>query len=299
MRLRRGPAAILILAGVAASAIGPVGLSAASPSPAPTPVPSDGPPERPPFEVWLDRPLPADAQPGDDLEVGATVWDRLGEEIPRLGATIFLRALPADGAATPNQAIARTDWPGHFVGVVEVPASGLAGIELGVTGTSCENDACRPDDWVFEMAGVGPPSDAPISVLAEARIEVDGDVVAGTPTAISVALTPNADWASLTTPGAIVVRAREPRGPNVATATLPLADPAAMVYEGPITIPRSGDLVLEAATDEDGGDETRFATSMVQIAVGGGGDGGGAAEGQAPGEMAEEGMPAVVIVVLA
>ena len=304
MRTRLGAAAVYLgLVASAALAVGPAHVAAASPSLEPSPAPTERPLERPPFEVWLDRPIPTDARPGDRLDVGATIWDRLAGEIPRMGATIFLRALPAEGAGNaagpPAQTFARTDWPGHFRGTVEVPPGGLGGIELGVSGTVCENDVCGPADWVFDMGGVGPPPDAPISDLAEARISLGADPVDGTPTELSAVLTPQADWESLPAPDAIVVRAREPRGPTVASASLALTDAAGLVYTGSITIPRAGDLVLEAATDEDGGDATRFGTSMVPVTVGQGSDGGAPTEPAGPGEIPDDGPPPVVIALLA
>ena len=170
-------------------------------------------------------------------------------------------------------------------------------LELGVTGTVCENDACRPDDWVFDIAGVGPPPDAPISLLAEARILLPDAPTAGTPTEVTVILTPHADWEALPAPDSIVVRAREPRGPTMATATLPPVDADGLTYSGAITIPRTGELVLEAATDEDGGDATRFGTSMIRVDVGE--SAGGAAAGDPPGATQEEGMPVALVVLMA
>jgi hypothetical protein len=138
-----------------------------------------------------------------------------------------------------------------------------------ITGTICENDVCRRDDWVFEIAGTGPPPGAPITSLAEAQIDVDNDALrAGRSADLGVVLTANAEWQSLPVPDLVVVRAREPRGPNLAAASLRLADPTGMTYAGSITIPRAGSFVLEAATDEDGGDATRFGTSMIRVTVG-------------------------------
>ncbi|HEX5013656.1 MAG TPA: hypothetical protein VFV72_05780, partial [Candidatus Limnocylindrales bacterium] len=272
-------------------------VAGASPSSEPSSISTAPPRERPPFEAWLDRPLPSDAEPGGRLEVGATMWDRLGGEIPRVGATIFLRIVPPNGAAPPLQSFARMDWPGHYRGTVEVPAGGLGRLELGVTGMICENDQCRPDDWIFEIGGVGPPPGAPISALADARISIGDTIVAATPSDVTVTLTPAADWESFVAPDTIVVRAREPRGRNVATGTLPLRDASAILYEGTITIPRAGDLVLEAATDEDGGDATRFGTSMIPITAASGAANAPTDLGR-PDGRADDGPPAAVVVVL-
>ena len=280
----------------------PGAVAAASPSASPdaSVAPSGEPPQRPPIQVWLDRELPGAPAPGSTLDVGATLWDTLGREIPRMGATIFLRAVPP-GGGTPDQVVAISDWRGHYRGSVEVPAAGLDHVELGVTGTICENDVCQPDDWIFPIAGIGPPP-APVTSIAEARIVPgDGGLRAGAPSDLRVTVQPNADWASWPEPAQIVVRAREARGPNVATATLQLVDAAAGSYEGSITIPRAGNFVLEAALDVDGGDATRFATSMTPVTVESGAaapDDGVSAGSPAPGASSDDDVPLFVVVLL-
>jgi hypothetical protein len=277
----------------------PAPVVAASPSAPPSVEPSDLPPERPEIQAWLDGPLPTDAEPGSTIDVGATLWDPAGPEIPQMGATIFVRLVPPAGAGDPVRATAIRDWLGHYVAHLAVPPGGIDRVEIGIEGTMCENDVCRPDDWLFEVPGAGPPPDAPITSLAEARIDVaDETVAAGRPTGVSVSVEPNADWSSFPLPPEIVVRAREARGANLSTASLPLVDPTAFRYEGTITIPRAGDLVLEAALDADGGDATRFGTSMVRVPVeaGSGGGDGTATPGGAPGD---EGLPTIVVVLLA
>jgi hypothetical protein len=303
-RPRSRAVVLLAFAGLVVALVGRPGVvAAASPSSSASasPGPSDLPPERPPIEVWLDRKLPAAPSPGTTIEVGVTLWDTLGKEIPRMGATLFLRAVPP-GGGTPTQAVAISDWRGHYRGRVAVPEGGLDRVELGVSGTICENDVCRQDDWVFPIAGFGPPPDAPVTSVAEARIDAAGlSLAAGVPAQLRVVVAPSADWASFRLPAQVVVRAREPRGPNLATATLSLVDAATGTYEGPITIPRAGDLVLEAATDADGGDATRFGTSMrpVTVAAGVGGGGGAASGSPARDGSADDGVPIVVVVLLA
>jgi hypothetical protein len=162
-------------------------LDAASPSADASRPPSEQPPERPPYEAWLDRPIPTDAAPGTTLGVGVTIWDSLGLEIPRLGATIFVQAVPTAGAGDPVRVVAIRDWPGHFRAKIDVPPGGLDRLETGMPGTVCENDVCRPDDWSIPVVGAGPPPGAPITTLAEARIEVgDPALTANEPTDLSV-----------------------------------------------------------------------------------------------------------------
>ena len=301
MRTRgRRAAAVLLLLAAAWSAAGPTALVAASPSPEPSAAPSIGeqPPDRPVIQAWLDAPAPTEAAPGDEVTIGATLWDAAAGAVIDMGATIFLRAVSADPAVEPIEATAIKDWPGHYRGTVTVPPGGLGVVQFGTAGTLCENDVCRRDDWVFELAGDGPPPDAPITSLAEARIDVDPDApTAGQPADLGVVLTANADWPSIRLPNVLVVRAREPRGPNVATASLRLADRSSMAYAGSITIPQAGDLILEAAIDDEGGDATRFGTSMTPVTVDEAA-GGQPAPGPA-GQAEDEGLPPVVLVLLA
>jgi hypothetical protein len=185
----------LVLLVVLVSTARPAPLAAASPSASASAPASEGPPERPPFEAWLDRPVPPDAAAGDTLDVGVTIWDALGREIPRLGATIFVQAVPPAGGGDPVRVVAIRDWPGHFRAQVDVPAGGLDRLETGIPGTVCENDVCRPDDWLIPVAGTGPPPDAPITTIAEARIDTGGTALAANrPADVSVAVRPRADW---------------------------------------------------------------------------------------------------------
>jgi len=289
---------LLLLVSLVAAAW-PATLAAASPSAGVSPPPSEQPPERPPYEAWLDRPLPTDAAPGTGLDVGVTIWDALGLEIPRLGATIFVQAVPPAGGGDPVRVVAIRDWPGHFRARIDVPPGGLDRLETGMPGTVCENDVCRQADWIIPVVGAGPPPDAPITALAEARIDVgDPALAADEPTDLSVMVRARANWASVPLPAEIIVRAREPRGPNVATATLRLADPASGTYRGTITIPRTGDLVVEAATDADGGDATRFGTSMMPVSVAAASGPGGTEEAPGSGAGTDDGLPPIVIVLL-
>ena len=301
MRTKRGrTAGLLVLAAVGLSAW-PTGLSAASPEPAVSPPPSEseGGEERPALQVWLDRPLPTNLAPGDQLDVGATIWDATAEAISPTGATIFLRAVPPEGSSEISNATAISDWPGHYRGTVTVPPGGLGRLEMGITGTLCENDICGPNDLVFEIAGAGPPPGASITGLAEARIDYGAAALtAGQPADIEVVLEPNAEWDELSAPPELVVRAREARGPNLAIATLPLVDAAGLVYAGSITIPRAGDLILEVATDEAGGDATRFGTSMTRVSVVAG-SGGDLSEPGGVAPSADEGLPTILVVLMA
>jgi len=256
------------LAALALSVVALVQPASAAPSPSPSP--SEEVPGEPRIEAWLDRPLPVNVAPGSAIEVGAMLWSGGSEAARFVGTSIFVRAHPATGDAEPTTSNARQDWRGHYVGRVEVPEGGLGSVEFGVTGTLCENDVCGPRDFIFPIAGTGPPPDAPMTSLAAAEIALPADaLVAGEPIHATVRLRLNASWEPAFVPllTTIALRAREPRGPTVATVMLRLTDASSRTFGGALSIPDSGDYVLEAAMDADGGDATRFGTSMTPIHV--------------------------------
>ena len=239
-------------------------------APSPSPSPSEEVPGEPRIEVWLDRPLPVNVAPGSAIDVGAMLWSGGSEATRFVGTSIFVRAHPATGDAEPTTGNARRDWLGHYIGRVEVPEGGLGVVEFGVTGTMCENDVCGPRDFIFPIAGTGPPPDAPMTSLAAAEIALPAEaLVAGQPIHATVRLHLNTSWDPAFVPllPALALRAREPRGPTVATVMLRLTDASSLTFGGALTIPDPGDYVLEAAMDADGGDATRFGTSMTPIHV--------------------------------
>ena len=239
-------------------------------APSPSPSPSEEVPGEPTIEAWLDRPLPVNVAPGSAFDVGAMLWSGGSEATRFVGTAIFVRAHPATGDAEPTTGNARQDWRGHYVGRVKVPEGGLGLVEFGITGTMCENDVCGPRDFIFPIAGTGPPPDAPMTSLAAAEIALPSEaLVAGQPIHATVRLRLNTSWESSTVPllTALALRAREPRGPTVATVMLRLTDASSRTFGGALSIPDPGDYVLEAAMDADGGDATRFGTSMTPIHV--------------------------------
>lgn len=267
-------ALLAIVPATAGDALGASPAASQSPPPGATAEPSEPPPEGPPsIEAWLDRPVPSDAAPGSTLDVGVVLWDPRAGSVESTGTVIFVRVHDAAGGAIPPDGAARQNWRGHYAGTIEVPARGLGLLQFGVRGTACDDSGCTPSDWIFPIAGAGSPPDAPVTSLATATIDPPaGPLVAGQPAKVTIRLHPNAglDLELFAMPESLVVRAREPRGPNLATATLSRVEgtgAADGAYAGSLTIPAAGDVVLEAATDADGGDATRFGTSLTRIIV--------------------------------
>ena len=257
------------------SALLPAGIAAAeSPSPSPAPGESGEPEGRPLLELWLDADVPEKPAPGATLQIGAILWDPDRAAIAPIGTTIVYRTHGAPGDP-PIETFARQDWPGHYLGSIEIPAAGLAGLDFGLSGTLCENDVCRRDDWLFPIGGIGPPPGAPVAAIATASIDLLAEPIgAGSSLAVTVRIRPNAgiDPELFEMPATLVIRAREPRGPNVAVAEIALTDRENSglregVFEGHLTIAEAGDFVLEVATDADGGEATRFGTSLTPIVV--------------------------------
>jgi hypothetical protein len=270
MEGRRTDSSALVRAGFALLALLAYPQIASGASPSPSAEPEGGDPGPPGIVAWLDRPIPADAAAGASLPVGVLLWDETGHSIPDMGGTIQVRVHATDPSVEPATVSGRSDWPGHFTATIVIPKGGVGSIDFFSPSTVCENDVCRPDEFLFPIAGAGLPPEAPITGLAEARILLPSDpLVADRAADISVRLEPRSDWDpdALVLPSSLVIRARQARGSNLTTATLSLTDPGDRVYEGSLTLPAAGDLVLEAATDVEGGDATRFPTSMTRITV--------------------------------
>jgi hypothetical protein len=102
----------------------------------------------------LDAPMPADAQPGDEVELGwsLTVSEADGSVVSFIAEGIFVRLLPASG--DPVEFPARRERAGHYVATITVPKGGIAAIEIGLAGTTCTADGqCHRGDEMFTIAG--------------------------------------------------------------------------------------------------------------------------------------------------
>lgn len=284
---------VVVLAAVAFAMMPAAAALAADPSPTAAPSsssdpsvpPNDGPPA---VEAWLDQPIPIAARPGSRIGLGIVLWDPRSKAVASPARAIFVRVHPATTEVKPLDVSAPQNWHGHYTATIEVPDDGLGPIEFGVPGTMCDDSGCQPSDWLFPIAGIGPPPGAPVTSLATAAIDPPpAPLVAGQPIDITIRLRPNAglDPELFAMPETLMIRAHPPRGPIVATAVLtPVASAGAAdaEYAGSLTIPVAGDTVLEAATDADGGDATRFGTSLTRVIVDAAPDAPVAASGETP-----------------
>jgi hypothetical protein len=258
---------------LAARITGVLGLAAlvtaaASPSvaPAQSASPSAGPSLG--IEAWLDRPVPTDPAPGSIVRIGVTLWFPAQRGlVPAQAVSLWWR--PASGDGAPSQAVLNADWNGHGVADLVVPAGGAGRLEVGFHGTVCDNDGCQPHDTFFPIAGIGPPPDAPLPLIARAEIEPPTAIVAGRDADVGIVLRPRADWPAdvFALPDRLVLQARIPRGPTVVNAPARLVDRTSRRYLATVNLPDPGPYILEAASSPDATGADLFATSLVTVTV--------------------------------
>jgi hypothetical protein len=199
------------------------------------------------IEGWLDEPITPETPAGETILVGLTIWDSAARQLSPMTA-LYVRLHPASGKARPTEAETRSDWPGHILANVIVPKGGPGEIEIGLSGRACTADGtCTNVDFPFRIGGVGPPPEAPHSVLVDPRLQpLAQPVIAGRPLEIVIDLAPRAAWPpeSLGLPDRLVVLARNGTGPDLASTEIRRDAGPVDVYRGQIAIPDAGDVAL-------------------------------------------------------
>ena len=249
---------------VAILAVSPSAVRAADASPAASP----GLQHETNEEVWFDEPLPPDIPAGQQVPIGFTIWDRTAQAMTQLNQ-VEVRVHPATGKATPTQAHAISDWPGHFGATITIPKGGLGLIDVGLLAQVCRDDgSCVNDFFVMTVGGIGPPPDAKLAALLEATIVAPrGSVVAGRPIALDALARPRAAWdpATVPLPDHLVLQATTLRGEALATAELPAVRNESGRYRGQITIPQSGDVALVLAVPAERGADDVLEGTRIQL----------------------------------
>ncbi len=216
-------------------------------------------------QAWLDAALPTDAAPGSELTVGAFLWD----QVEGTGATpspTFMRLYPAAGDAPPSEGPARQDGPGHVVATLIVPEGGAGQLQIGIRGSYCGPDGCAPSEVLYEMAGPGPPTDAPLPRIADVEIEpLLPTLVAGEATPVNLVLRPKIDWPGFGPPDELALTLREPRAEPFAEVPAMLVDRVGGRYEASVTLPEPGAYVLEATTVGAASQADIFSASGVSV----------------------------------
>ena len=253
---------------VAAGAV--QGVAAASPSASVAPDASDpGEPGGISLQAWLDAPIPVDATVGERVDIGATVWDPAAGELAATTGS-YVRIHPATGSAEPEEGPSRSDWPGHLVASVRIPAGGAGRVEIGFEAEECRDDGgCQMIRVPFANGGVGPPPEAPRALLVVAGFQQFSEAaVAGVSLPLEVAVSPRGNWPieQLGLPDRLVVTATRLRGPQLATAEVRSTGTAG-IYGGTIVVPEAAETVLQVAIPGTGTDSATIATSTTRIQV--------------------------------
>jgi hypothetical protein len=208
---------------------------------------------------------------GRSVPVGFTIWDLAAGAMTQLNQ-VEVRVHPAAGKAAPTQAHGLSDWPGHFSATITVPKGGLGVIDVGFLAQVCRDDgSCTNDFLAMAVGGIGPPPDAKLATLLEARIVPPlGSVVAGTPVAIDALARPRASWdpATVPLPDHLVLGATTLRGDELATAELPAVRNESGRYHGQITIPQAGDVALVLAVPAERGADDVLEGTRIQLKLG-------------------------------
>ncbi|HET7028917.1 MAG TPA: hypothetical protein VFI34_00270 [Candidatus Limnocylindrales bacterium] len=273
-------AAVLVLAAgfIVLSAV-PAGAVAQSAPPTPADATHDD-----SIEIWQDEALPPDVPAGRSVDVAFTTWDTRRQTLSELN-TADVRVHPAAGKARPTKAQTHSDWPGHLVTTITVPAGGLGPIEIGYPSQTCTGDGtCTPSFVSFTMAGVGPPPQAPRSLLVDATIQPAADPASvDQPFSVQVTIAPRASWdpTSLALPEKVVLIGVQLGGQETTQVDLRAVNDGH--YAGAITLPHPGDTTLSVAFQDASNQIDPIDRSTVRFQVAGA----GSSEQPAPSVAAE------------
>jgi hypothetical protein len=103
------------------------------------------------LEARLDRPIALAGDPGSTVTVGFTIAAIGDDPDSWPGQPVFLKVHPVGGA--PIESTATDDGRGHYTATFTMPAHGIAAVEIGLRGESCENGVCSRSDFMFQVAG--------------------------------------------------------------------------------------------------------------------------------------------------
>jgi hypothetical protein len=248
------------LAGLAFLTVGAASPAASGPDPYPN------------VQAWLDSDsITPDAPPGGMVEAGVTFWDTHTHDFAQFTG-IYVRMRPGTGNAAPAEGKVQADFPGHVTAVFVVPEGGPGAIEVGVRGNECTAGAgCADVDFPFKFAGTGPPPEAPINQLVTATfLPFVGDIVAGRTFPVTVEAMPRGlyDFSAVNLDSGLVVIARQPGGPEVASAPLQQTGEIGTPFTGHLTLPDTGPIDLSVAIPGvNGGRDQVIDGSTKQVTV--------------------------------
>jgi hypothetical protein len=264
--LLRRAARIAWLVALVGFAAGSQRVLAADPSATPSATPPPCPDQ---YIAWFDAPLPPDVPVGRQIQIGVTVWDCNGNGLAR-AESAEIRVHPGSGKAEPTVFPSRSDWPGHVVSTIEVPKGGLGTIDVGVRGQECHDDGtCKDAFFAFATGGFGPPTDAPLAVLVDARVMPQPEpIVAGHTFEVDVALEPRAEWdPAIVLPDRIVIAAAVVRGGSEYRTDALRAPGSDAPYSARLTVPEAGDYVLHAGFPGNGAPDQMIDGADARITI--------------------------------
>ena len=98
-------------------------------------------------------PISRDAEPGSRLRIVWTLsFVHEGKRHPFGGGEIFVRLVGRDGSKSRRE-YAENPLPGRFRATVRVPRGGVSRVEVGIMGTACTAEGCRPAPKHFPIVG--------------------------------------------------------------------------------------------------------------------------------------------------
>jgi hypothetical protein len=100
-------------------------------------------------------PIPRDAAPGTTVSVAWTLTVvEAGKRRPFRAGYVFVRLVGLNGVRTPLAYGVEAGRPGgRYRARVRVPRGGVRRVEIGIMGTVCDGDGCRPKPRLFRIAG--------------------------------------------------------------------------------------------------------------------------------------------------
>ena len=104
--------------------------------------------------VRVLTPISRDVTPGTKVSV---VWTltvvEAGKRRAYRAGYVFIRLVGLNGARTPLAYGVEAGPAGRYRARVRVPPGGVRRVEIGVMGTVCGGDVCRPGPRLFRIAG--------------------------------------------------------------------------------------------------------------------------------------------------
>ena len=126
-------------------------------------------------EAKLDTTLHRDATPGSTIAVAWSLWQVVNDkESPFSSQGVYMRLRGVDGKSSTE--VVGTEAPigsGHYKATIQVPASGIGEVEVGLRGEQCTaTDGCSRSDIIFPLTddrmvtGYPAPANDPAAVAS-------------------------------------------------------------------------------------------------------------------------------------